>query len=100
MNGRLVFEEGVSWWSGHLDLPQCTSAGLRLGRVSPGLRRGSRQGSLMTALQGDRAPYEPDQHVDVPPMIDVDDRAEPDVADEHDIGAEQVGLPRPVAQED
>ena len=34
------------------------------------------------------------------PVVGVDDGAEPDMADEDDIGAEQVGLPRPVAEKD
>jgi hypothetical protein len=36
----------------------------------------------------------------MPPVIGVDDAAERDVAEEDDIGAEQIGLPGPVAEQD
>ena len=58
------------------------------------------QQPLVPVLKRDGAPDQAEQQVDMAPVVDVDEGAEPDIADEGDIGAQQIGLPRPVAQQD
>ncbi|MBZ9990072.1 hypothetical protein LB572_23505 [Mesorhizobium sp. BH1-1-5] len=54
----------------------------------------------MPVFQRDRAPDQAEQQVEMAPVVDVDEGAEPDIAEIGDIGAEQIRLPWPVAQQD
>ena len=55
--------------------------------------------ALVTNLQRAAAPDDPEKQVEVPPVVGVDDVADQHVAEKHDIGGDEIGMPRPLPEQ-